>query len=277
MPLTGIWKKDSPYIQITTLGNPTIKSRLIMGFGPSASGKTYWAKTLLSIFSSADPLFPSTFISIDGGIQRETSIAYQYIVEQAKLFCISGFSNLVISTWKLTEYSLFNASIIKKSLLNFLKQQTIPLSLYVPETLGDCGYMRLKTCASKYSTYIDITRDSNWIGVLIWQHKTANECDLPSKYTCVGCTESGIKREQQEGKKYSNSSYAHSMREGKHELAKAPGGQYMIHNSGSRTKLSIIQDYTNYALQENMNIYHNFILLEHSKKYKYIKMCSEPV
>jgi hypothetical protein len=183
----------------------------------------------------------------------------------------------VLSTWKLTEHSLFDSGAIKKSLLNFLKQQSVPLSLYVPETLGDCGHMRLKSCPSKYSTYINITRDSNWIGVLIWQHKTAKECNLPSKYTCVGCTESGMKREKQEGKKYSNSSYAHSMSEGKRDLAKAPGGQYMIHNSGSRTKLSIIEDYTNYALQGNMNIYRNFILLQYSKKYKYIKMCSKPV
>jgi len=270
-PLTGIWKNDSQYINIYKLGNTVQQSRLILGLGPSASGKTFWAESLIKLISSVDDNFPKTFVSIDGGIYRESSIIYQYIIEQTKLFCINGLSNLVLSGWSPGEESLFNAGKIKSTIVSYLQIQSeiLPISLYVPETLGDCGENRLKACVSKYKKYIDITNDLTWIGILIWQHKTADECSLSNDYKCKGCTESGKARERIEGKQYSNASYEHSMIEGKKVLDQAPGGSYMIHNSGSKKNKSIIEDYTDYTISSNTKIQNALINDANMNKYNY--------
>mgnify|MGYP001616296616 CR=1 FL=1 len=47
-----------------------------MGFGPSASGKSYWTKNIIKIFCKIYDNYPDTFISVDGGIYRETSKIY---------------------------------------------------------------------------------------------------------------------------------------------------------------------------------------------------------
>jgi hypothetical protein len=47
-PLTGVWDIDKARIQISILGDRSKRSRLLMGYGPSASGKTHWAKTIKS-------------------------------------------------------------------------------------------------------------------------------------------------------------------------------------------------------------------------------------
>ena len=71
----------------------------------------------------------------------------------------------------------------------------------------------------------------------------------------MGCTESGMKRQNIEGKKYSNSAWEHSNNVGIIEMKKAPGGSYKIHSSGGRIYKyidniplfgkTIIEDYTN--------------------------------
>lgn len=271
-PLTGIWKNDAQYISINKLGNTVRNGRLILGLGPSASGKTYWAESLIKLISSVDDNFPKTFISIDGGIYRESSIVYQYIIEQTKQFCITGLSNLVLSTWTPGQKSLFDAGKIKSNIISYLQIQseTNPISLYVPETLGDCGDRRFKGCYGKYKKYIDITNDLSWIGILIWQHKTASQCVLRSNYKCRGCTESGKARERIEGKQYSNASYEHSMIEGNKVLDQAPGGSYMIHNSGSKMNKSIIEDYTEYTINGDTNIQNALSHNDNMKKYNYI-------
>ena len=100
--------------------------------------------------------------------------------------------------------------------------------MYIPETLGFCGL----SCEDKYSKYIKITNDKRWIGLLIWQHRYANECNYSEKYKCKGCTESGEKRQIKEGKKYENDQWESSMNNGGAEFMKAPGGTFKIHNSG---------------------------------------------
>ena len=243
-PLTGLWASDYPNIRISPRpGSERERGRLIMGFGPSASGKTHWAKTLIGLFSPIEG-FPKNFITIDGGIYRESSLIYKAIVSEAAKVCVLGFSNLVnagISIYK----SLFQSDKIKKQMVAFLSHQRIPISLYVPETLGDCGV--LKSCPKKYKEYIDITGDADWIGVLIWQHKTAAECKEDASHTCVGCTESGKAREVIEGKRYSNSAYSNSMYNGHAALLSEPGLRFVIHNCGRKDGRSILQDYTHYT------------------------------
>ena len=249
-PLTGLWEDDKTRIQLVRLGAlPHAPARLLMGFGPSASGKTHWTRPLLTLFSTTNPHFPKTLLSIDGGIQRATSIVYKAVVEEADRVCVLGFSNLVVAGMSMYT-SLFDSDSVKNRLVEFLKRQTIPISLYVPETLGDCGAYRMKTCATKYADYLAITGDrASWIGLLIWQHKTADECDQAGARRCVGCTESGTAREIGEGKKYSNGAHAHSMAEGDKEIGIAPGGRYKIHNGGAAGRISLLQDLTVYTAE----------------------------
>ena len=42
--LSGVWENDHKYFKLKELDPQSEKSRLIMGLGPSASGKTFWAK-----------------------------------------------------------------------------------------------------------------------------------------------------------------------------------------------------------------------------------------
>ena len=266
--LTGTWKDDMEKITIT-FDEPNNTSRLIMGFGPSASGKTYWAQTLINLFSNV-PNFPKTFISIDGGIYRESSMIYQLIIDTLSRTCMSGFTNLVDASGG---DSLFTARIVKEAIMVFLKKSNPKISLYVPETLGSCGWGKMvtKDCFSKYQEYITLTGDKNWIGLLIWQHKTGGECDYPPNRKCEGCEESGTEREMKEGKQYSSGAYNHSLyKSWKHMTGQrtppftpptnvnelvdkatgAPGGQFMIHNTGRKMtngipNQSTIVDYSN--------------------------------
>ena len=239
--ITGLWANDSQYFKLHFGESSTKKTRLILGLGPSASGKTYCAESIIKLLSKTDNSFPTEFMTVDGGTYRKYSLIYQLIVLLLKNYNYLGLTNLVSASVFSTLKSLFNSNYIKKLIIKYLKLQP-PISLYVPETLGDCGqYRDIKTlapinnsCYLKYKDFIDITGDKNWIAFLIWQHKTGIDCIYPDKYKCMGCTESGKLREIDEGKKYSNSAWSHSFIEGKKVLMNAPGGRYEIHSSGGK-------------------------------------------
>lgn len=242
-PLTGLWADDAANIRIRSVGNPKKRPRLMIGLGPSASGKTFWTKKLIKMFAETDENFPKTFLTIDGGIYRSSSIVYQYIVQAAKESCFAGIQNLVEANMHIGDQSLFYAGKIKQQMKEFLRTQS-PISLYVPETCSDCGFARFKSCEQKHKPYIDITKDNDWIAVLLWQHKRAEDCHFEKQFRCVGCTESGERRETQEGKKYSNTMYEHSMNEGMRTLLRSPNIRYKIHVSGSDDRKSIVEDYS---------------------------------
>lgn len=270
--LTGIWDKDYANINIEFI-TPNDSERLIMGFGPSASGKTHWAKTIIELFSLSSPIFPKTFISIDGGIYREASMIYQMIIQATEKFCLGGLTNLVESG--AGSGSLFDSGIIKKKVATFLQSKNRPFSLYVPETLGFCNF---RDCQNKYIDFIQISNDNKWIGLVIWQHVTPDKCTLGDAYKCTGTTESGTSREKKEGKQYSSTSFkglidthARSMSNGITEMNKAPGGRIMIHNAGRRGVKSIMEDYTDYFLPtSNSNIRKQLQLCDNQNKYGYI-------
>lgn len=223
-----------------TLTNTDNKTRLIMGLGPSASGKTYWANLIMEKLSSIKD-FPKNFIAIDGGIYREKCMTYKYIIEtikQTKTLAdgapkkgIDGIENLASS--KIFRKSLFNSSKIKKRMIDLLSIQQCKFSLYVPTTLSKC----ILGCS--FDKYYKISDDKgNWICAFIWQHKDIKNCDYINK--CVGCTNSGKSREKEEGKKYSNSMWKVSYSRGLSNMIKAPGGYINIHNCGKKDCKSTI-------------------------------------
>ena len=241
--LTGKWENDSQYFTFEIFNNniqqTQTETKLLMGFGPSSSGKTYCAKTIIQLLSSNNPSFPKSFLSIDGGIYREKSYIYQKVIDFIKQKGFNGLKNLVLSgvhlkrsaTNKAIEQrqSLFDSNIVKKIVIKYLENRGKPTSLYVPETLGGCFI----DCESTYNKYIKISQDEKgWIGLLIWQHKTHKDCTFEPRFQCKGCTESGKIREKDEGKIYSSSAWENSMRNGRNEMMKAPGGNYEIHNGG---------------------------------------------
>lgn len=280
-PLNGTWEHDAPFITLDT-STKDIQNRLIMGFGPSASGKTHWAKTIINLFSSTDKKFPKIFLTIDGGLCRETSIVYQYIVAATHRKCFAGFDNLVtadIIEQVVVGKSLFSSSVVKTQIDKYLGQDIYKgkISLYVPDTIAGCGIAKVvtKPCKEVYQPYINITGDHNsWIGLLIWQHETKEECSQQDNYKCKGTTESGTSRQGTEGKKYSSLGWSSAFVKGmKHALgvnAKesimkklkqkfsetqlsytyndnsvgAPGERIRIHNCGSKDGISIMEHFT---------------------------------
>jgi hypothetical protein len=237
--MNGIWKNDQKNITIQAPVTPF--PRLIMGFGPSASGKTYCAKTVLEMMQEADSSFPDLFISIDGGLYREASVVYQLIVrairETTKL---KGLKNLVYSGFKIPVFqkSMFDSDTIKASVMEYLNtQRSQKFSLYVPETLSNCYITLASRCQSKYyQKYIDYTRDyKNWVGLMIYQHQTRKKCTFDEKYKCKGCEESGESREDTEGKQYSGNAWSTSYAAGKKAIMTAPKYRFIIHNTGGRT------------------------------------------
>lgn len=287
--LSGSWEMDKKYIIIQSYGNVTKNTqnmpnmqnmqnmqntgRLIMGFGPSASGKSYWSVKILKIFKGSNN-FPDSFITIDGGIYREVSLIYRIVRLFAKYLCMAGFSNLVVAgIHSIRKESLFNTRSIKNSIVDYLQIQSriydqvnkvrnITINLYCPDTLSNCN--TIKDCMNKISKYINITNDKNWIGLLMWQHKYGKDCNYEERFKCIGCTESGKAREIDEGKQYSNSSWRKSMIIGHKMMLQAPGYRLKIHNSGGKKyqnqiNVSIIEDYTKYqsptVAKEAMNIF----------------------
>jgi hypothetical protein len=255
--------------------------RLIMGFGPSASGKTYCAKSIIQMLKLTDNKFASVFMTIDGGIYRDESIIYQFIIKLLKEHNLAGINNMKIGGLSLQTIkgltSLFDSTNVKKVVSKFLEKQkkdNVNFSLYIPETLGKCG---IGNCRKQYQKYIDLIYgkgepDPQWIGLYIYQHRYNLECTLPEIYKCKGTIQSGKEREIEEGKKYSNNAYDTSEKYGLQELLTAPI-KYKIHNAGRQGGISIIEDLnlnsnSNNTIDKYLTIDNTRILNKIVKKFK---------
>ncbi len=264
--LTGIWESDNKYFKMEILNldksRKICQGRLIMGFGPSASGKTYCANKVIELMSAIDYEFPKFFMTVDGGISREESIVYQTIIKAVKEKGeYDGLKNLV-ATSKLSS-SIFESNVIKKKMKEYLKEQKAKndfvVCLYVPETLGSC--VRKVNCNTTYDDYVDITGDKDWIGLMIFQHKEHKECPYKEKYKCKGTTESGQSREITEGKKYSSKAWELSYKNGNYSIGKAETYRFRIHNSGRRDGITVFEDLSSERLNiGNKNISDFFTL-----------------
>lgn len=272
--LTGRWKDDAPFLHLVLPASkqgrlatgPRPSGRLIMGFGPSASGKTHWAKTILGLLQKANTTqngaFPEVFFAVDGGLVRESSAVYQFATEMAHCAGFAGFTNL--------HAGMFVTGDIKHAMEKYLLQESqrdtsSAISLYVPETLAKCEYKGMAiphagklpygsfvaSCMDYLKPFLEITRDDQWIGLLIWQHATAADHGKDTaftsvyageEYACIGCEASGKMRETGEGKKYEGHVYAQSMKNGRKYMELAPGGRYEIHNAGRPGGMSVLWD-----------------------------------
>jgi len=292
--LNGTWEHDMEFIYVET-STSTGQNRFIYALGPSASGKTHSAKNMITLMSKADLAFPKIFLSIDGGIYRETSIVYQYIVKEAHARSFAGLKNLVLAGVSLGT-SLFKSGDIKKSIETYLETKIKGnISLYVPDTLAGCGVANgiTKPCEDSYKKYINITGDNQWIVIFIWQHLLASDCPLKDNYKCESTTKSGTKRQTTEGKEFDGFAWIEAYRKGmkhgfgidthtrrvgnifrstSHTLLEnvkgAPGEQIRIHNCGRKGCTSILEYFTP-PRQRNVNIYNTLSNSDNQQTYHY--------
>jgi len=261
--ITGLWKADKDKFELLPLepgpdqGGGRPDPRLIMCYGPSAAGKTFNAKKVLQLLRIGHPTFPTAFVAIDGGIAREMSAIYQMVVNKIHSVDnqMSGFSNLVSAGLSFSK-SLFSSE-PKKRLQEFLKEQCKKrgyISLYIPTTAtGELTQAASLKKAQKISKWEGL-KDERWIGLMIYQHRTHAECPFKHEFKCMGCTESGRKREIGEGKEYSNSAFQMAFDHGEYCIKHAPGGRIKIHNSGGfkhngKFTASIVTEYPSRAMQ----------------------------
>ena len=264
LKIKGNWENDKQYFQIEICrisedGNIIVdeknktttpaNGRFILGAGPSASGKTYNAKLMIEMMKMVDSDFPGFFMTIDGGTYREKSVIYQTIIDAVKnKNQYPGLTNLMSASIFSTKKTIFETDSIKKVINDYLLEQTkrpddkFVVSLYVPDTLTYCGLVKVD-CIPKLKKYIKITGDDNWIGLMIYQHKTGgNGCPFKPDYKCVGCTESGKEREKTEGKKYSSGAWKYSYSHGLQTIKNAPNYRIVFHNGGKPGRPSIFED-----------------------------------
>jgi hypothetical protein len=104
--ITGRWSNDAGLINIiTTQGTNVTKSNdgmLIMGLGPSASGKSFMANKIIEIMKEImkKPIdngytFPDFFFNIDGGKYRELSVVYQSVIKGIKQYSNNGQTDII--------------------------------------------------------------------------------------------------------------------------------------------------------------------------------------
>jgi hypothetical protein len=232
--LTGLWNHDQNFFKMRIYKKEKDKTscekypRLIMAYGPSGSGKSFWGKQMIKYFYGCNmwgSKKPHIFLSIDGGLARDLSTTYKLVVQENNL---SGtfFRNL-ISSGEIPDVfykSIFPSSKIKKKLVNYLQNQTAKIGIYIPST------------TSGIANWVN---DDKWIGLYIYQHRTEEECifrgiawDNDHNFKCKGTVSSGKARELEEGKRFSANNYFISKQKGKANVRKSPFCRLFLHNSG---------------------------------------------
>ncbi len=223
---------------------PSKVRRVIMGVGPSGCGKSTVAKSIFTAFTREEL---DTVIAIDGGISRETSIAWMIASKYNKT---NGIRDL---------YEIFNGiSETKTVLFDILKSDQYKCSFYIPETLAS-----ITKFTSKYTSL-----DPNWIAIVIWQHlhcdnkscSRQSDCPYPENYRCEGCDIQGRQRALSEGKIYNSNAYKMSMYFA-YRLMNESNCRFFVHNSGSRDRKSVVvcdNKYGTLIQEKNPNTVVNF-------------------
>eukprot|EP00939_MAST-03C_sp_MAST-3C-sp1_P003491 g3491.t1 len=161
----------------------------IFVLGPSAAGKTHRTKANLSQVLQANALPGDlSFVSIDGGIMRDSSELWKYAkdLRMKEKTPIKGFSDLFKG------YFQMHIRAFKRKLFKSLLDKGV--NMVIPETaaslVGDrCG------------SWLKRLRAANYTVVMTAVHASR-----------ATCNRNGKKREVEEGKKYSNFSWIYAMR-----------------------------------------------------------------
>ena len=153
-PLTGKWEKDQHYliIKFGKIGprgfEEQTDSYYVPVCGPSAVGKTYMSRQMLPLLSILNNYKHLIFLSIDGGIARETSLIYD-LTKVLSWKYSGGLKNLGSALGIKSKsvrsamdsrmvrqgdkVKVFNTDIIKNSQRDFLKRQD-GICILHPET-----------------------------------------------------------------------------------------------------------------------------------------------
>jgi len=161
----------------------------IFVLGPSAAGKTHRTKANLSQVLQANNLPGDlSFVSIDGGLMRDTSEWWEYAkgLRLREKTTIKGFSDLFKG------YFQMHIRAFKRKLFKSLLERGV--NMVIPETaasiVGDrCGGYLRSLRAAKYTIVMTAVHASR-----------------------ARCNKNGKMREVEEGKKYSNFSWIYAMR-----------------------------------------------------------------
>ena len=246
--------------------------RLIMGFGPSAAGKSTLGTTIINLMRKIDENFPSLFINIDGGEYRKYSYTYQMVLKQIRAMnSAAGFANMTSSSIKKLTSKIFDTSAIKREIEKYLmkqKKNNVNINLYVPDTLISCSTF-ISSCMNKINDYIKITGDKDWIALMIYQHKTSNDCPYNEQYKCRGTIVSGESRAICEGKKYSDRTWGDSYKYGNKFLNKGSKYSFRIHSIGASgfEKYNLIEDLSKIPIPTTPDI-DNFLMKNNIKYMK---------
>ena len=244
------------------------------------------------------------FISIDGGLFRESSYIFNSIIDISHKSGSYGFSEYFpiitdktkplsksqITNFKNYQKTLFNSrgfsEYIKKNFeemltLNSNNNNNQNYNIYYPNTEkkfigGDSKLL------NKYSTIYDKFTNKRII-TMIYMHKTSDDCKYIEKYTCQGCNKLGKKRSIGEGKAYSSMFWKPNYIAGLFIVKNINTNYYklIIHNSGSADKLSIIIDHgsniklfdesNEYTIPNSKNIKYQYFISNKDKNYKIFK------
>lgn len=281
---TGVWRQDKNNIEMLWKdgqdGQKRKEGQLVLGLGPSASGKSFWGKYLtkwlnLAVWNNKE----SCFLVVDGGKYRELSVVYQSILQAISsstsnsdikgIKGIKGLMNLAMNgtkswdprLWKKSGI-LFDTDMIKKPVLSFLCKQKVYPNLYVPETLSTCDigflipkihiFLGVNDCEQKIQQYKDITGGSPVI-LNIWQHEEGGEkCPFKSGYQCKGCIASGREREIGEGKKYSPDGFRTARNAAKIEDHTASPETIVLKLHSSQSGTSILVNHSSDRMIQNL-------------------------
>jgi hypothetical protein len=287
--LNGIWANDKQYFNLKYYkvslkaeeDEQYKKSFRLVAYGPSASGKSFLGTTLINLMYDLDntkKYLTKSFISIDGGKDREYSLIYRLI--NARLADKNStdatparinLADVTVSIRKIISKlfgrkELFEKykSDITEFFISRISESKIKLNFYIPTTYFDKKYalstgvntvvnnpdtsslVRTSSLSNKQKggSTLDTFEFDETFNCNIYQ--CFDKCiyhEYPD-YQCTTTLNSGIKRSLAEGKKYSGKSYNPSYKTGLSIVKKSNG--LHIHNCGRSNGTSIIIDYNTY-------------------------------
>lgn len=209
--LTGVWRygdkhPDENGIQIQVSDNQNTPS-FVLASGPSASGKTFFAKIIV------DQIILRPMVVVDGSLSRAHSLVYQTtkIVMDAAVvnMNVTVKNDILKSVVKSLGFGEFDSDKIKHHFMEFLQGKLRQgISIYIPDTLSSTESLHFVEELHNLSR----ADPAHSYQILIFQHLTPQQCPFfNTDYVCKGTEPSGRARQKQQSKKYSSLGYSKSI------------------------------------------------------------------